>query len=78
MKKYLFIFVSLLALVGQANAQRCLPGMRGVELKGGFVDGVQKPVNYYLGVWLSTYTKSGNRWVYGSENHKQQYQYKDS
>lgn len=77
MKKYLFIFVALLALVGQANAQRCLPGMRGVELKGGFVDGVQKPVNYYLGVGLSTYTKSGNRWVFGAEYLNKQYEYKD-
>lgn len=77
MKKYLFIVVALLALVGQANAQRCLPGMRGVELKGGFVDGVQKPVNYYLGVGLSTYTKSGDRWVFGAEHLNKQYEYKD-
>ena len=77
MKKYLFVVVALLALVGQANAQRCLPGMRGVELKGGFVDGVQKPVNYYLGVGLSTYTKSGNRWVFGAEYLNKQYEYKD-
>ena len=67
MKKYLFVVVALLALVGQANAQRYLPGMRGVELRGGFVDGVQKPVNYYLGVGLSTYTKNGNRWVFGPD-----------
>ena len=77
MKKYLFIVVALLALVGQANAQRCLPGMRGVELKGGFVDGVQKPVNYYLGVGLSTYTTNGNRWVFGAEYLNKQYGYKD-
>lgn len=77
MKKYLFIVVALLALVGQANAQRCLPGMRGVELKGGFVDGVQKPVNYYLGVGLSTYTTNGNRWVFGAEYLNKQYEYKD-
>lgn len=67
MKKYLFVVVALLALVGQANTQRYLPGMRGVELRGGFVDGVQKPVNYYLGVGLSTYTKNGNRWMFGAE-----------
>ena len=77
MKKYLFIVVALLALTGQANAQRCLPGMRGVELKGGFVDGVQHPVNYYLGVGLSTYAKSGNRWVFGAEYLNKQYEYKD-
>lgn len=77
MKKYLFVVVALLALVGQANAQRYLPGMRGVELRGGFVDGVQKPVNYYFGVGLSTYTKNGNRWVFGAEYLNKQYEYKD-
>ncbi len=77
MKKYLFVVVALLALAGQANAQRYLPGMRGVELRGGFVDGVQKPVNYYCGVGLSTYTKSGNRWVFGAEYLSKQYEYKD-
>ena len=77
MKKYLIIVVALFALVGQANAQRYLPGMRGVELKGGFVDGVRKPVNYYLGVGLSTYTKSGNRWMFGAEYLNKQYEYKN-
>jgi len=77
MKKYLFIVVALLALTGQANAQRYLPSMRGVELRGGFVDGVQKPLNYYAGVGISTYTKNGNRWVFGGEYLSKQYKYKD-
>jgi hypothetical protein len=78
MKKYLFIVVTLLALTtGQANAQRYLPGMRGVELRGGFVDGIQKPVNYYAGVGLSTYTKNGNRWVFGAEYLSKEYAYKN-
>ncbi len=77
MKKYLYIIVALLALTGQANAQRYLPGMRGLELRGGFVDGVQKPLNYYTGIGLSTYTKNGNRWVFGAEYLSKQYAYKD-
>lgn len=77
MKKYLFIVVALLALCGQANAQRYLPGMRGVELRGGFVDGVQKPLNYYTGVGISTYTKNRNRWVFGAEYLSKQYEYKE-
>ena len=77
MKKYLFVVVALLALVGQANAQRYLPGMRGVEFKGGFVDGIKKPTNYYVGVGLSTYTKNGNRWVFGAEYLSKQYGYKE-
>lgn len=77
MKKYLFVVVALLALVGQANAQRYLPGMRGVEFKGGFVDGIEKLTNYYVGVGLSTYTKNGNRWVFGAEYLSKQYGYKE-
>lgn len=77
MKKYLFVVVALLALVGQANAQRYLPGMRGVEFKGGFVDGIEKPTNYYVDVGLSTYTKNGNRWVFGAEYLSKQYGYKE-
>lgn len=77
MKKYLFVVVALLALVGQANAQRYLPGMRGVEFKGGFVDGIEKPTNYYAGVGLSTYTQNGNHWVFGAEYLSKQYGYKE-
>lgn len=77
MKKYLFVVVALLALLGQANAQRYLPGMRGVEFKGGFVDGIEKPTDYYVGVGLSTYTKNGNRWVFGAEYLSKQYGYKE-
>ena len=72
----MFIIVALLALTGQANAQRCLRGMRGIELRGGFVDGVQKSLNYYGGITLSTYTKHGNRWVFGAEYLSKQYAYK--
>ena len=75
MKRWLFLMVCLLALVGQANAQRYLPKMKGIELRGGFVDGVQKPLNYYAGVGLSTYTKNSNRWVFGEEYLNKQYEY---
>lgn len=77
MKRMLFILVALLALTGQANAQRYLPGMRGIEMKGGFVDGFQSPVNYYMGAAISAYTKHGNRWVFGAEFLKKDYPYKD-
>lgn len=77
MRKALLLMVAMLALcVGQASAQRYLPGMRGIELRGGFVDGIQKPINYYAGVGFSTYTKNGNRWVFGAEYLSKQYEYK--
>ena len=69
MKKYMFIIVAAMLVLfgGQANAQRCLPGMRGIELRGGFTDGFGKPVDFYTGIAMSTYTKHANRWVVGAE-----------
>ena len=62
--KVLFI-VTLLSvlLAGRAEAQRCMPKMRGIELKAGLngADG------YVLGATLSSYAKGGNKWVYGVE-----------
>ena len=51
MKKYLFLFVTAVSLAlfsGRAHAQRYLPGMKGVELRGGFANGSKSPLNYYL------------------------------
>lgn len=72
MRKFLFFVVASLALVGQANAQRCLPGMRGVQLTTGMTDGFynranQNETGYYFGTALSTYTIGGNKWVFGGE-----------
>ena len=77
MRKVIFIMVAMLALcVGQANAQRYLPKMKGIELRGGFVDGVGQPLNYYGGIAISTYTKHQNRWVFGVEYLTKHYEYK--
>jgi len=77
MRKALFIMVAMLALcTGQANAQRYIPKMKGIELRGGFVDGVQKPLNYYGGIAISTYTKNQNRWFFGGEYLTKHYEYK--
>ena len=56
MKKYLFLFVAVVSLAlspGQAYAQRYLPKMMGVELRGGFVNGSKSPLNYYTGIAMS-------------------------
>ncbi len=79
MKKYLFLFfviVSLALSTGQAYAQRYLPGMKGVEVKGGFVNGLKTPQNYYTGIALSEYTKKANRWVVGVEYLLKNYDYR--
>ena len=64
------IFASLALFTGQAHAQRCLPKMQGIEVKANMADGFKLGGNdggYSLGAILSTYTKGGNKWVFGGE-----------
>ena len=65
----------------QAHAQRCLPGMKGLQVTGGMADGVhwnsKSDFAYYFGAAMSTYTKNGNRWVIGGEYLEKRYNYKD-
>ena len=83
MKKFLFFLVASLALIGQANAQRCLPRMRGVQLTTGMADGFYNRANqdetgYYFGAALSTYSVGGNKWVFGGEYLQKYNPYKDT
>ena len=71
MRAYIIALVASLALfAGQAHAQRYLPGMRGIEVKANLADGFRPGGNdggYSFGAALSTYTKKGNKWVFGGE-----------
>ena len=71
MRKHIVIIISSLALfTGQAHAQRCLPKMQGIEVKANMADGFNLGGNdggYSLGAAISTYTKGGNKWVFGGE-----------
>ena len=69
--------VSLALFSGRAHAQRCLPGMTGVEFRGGFVNGSKSSLNYYTGFAVSGYTKRANRWVVGAEYLQKHYGYRD-
>ena len=71
MRIRILIIIMCLALFGQAHAQRYLPGMKGIQVTAGAVDGFklsrQDGQAFSLGAALATYTKSGNRWVFGGE-----------
>ena len=71
MRKYIaIIFASLALFTGQAHAQRCLPKMQGIEVRANMADGFNPGGNdggYSIGTALSTYTKGGNKWVFGGE-----------
>ena len=80
MKKYLFLFVTAVSLAlfpGRAHAQRYLPGMKGVELRGGFANGSKSPLNHYAGFAVSRYTKRADRWVIGAEYLMKNYGYRN-
>jgi hypothetical protein len=70
-----------LACIGQAHAQRYLPGQKGIQMTGGFADGfsIEKKDGqaFYGGIGLSAYTQNGNRWVFGAEYLQKNYKYKD-
>ena len=80
MKRIVLLMTLCLALIGQAHAQRYLPGQKGLQFTASAVDG------FYLekgdkqafagGIALSTYTKNGNRWVFGAEYLQKSYLYK--
>ena len=79
MRKVIYLCVAVVSLAlfsGQAYAQRYLPKMKGVELRGGFVNGSKSPLNYYTGIAMSGYTKKANRWVVGAEYLLKNYDYR--
>lgn len=79
--KIALILILSLVLIGQAQAQRYLPGQKGVQVTGGFVDGFnlknQDGQAFFGGIALSTYTKNGNRWVFGAEYLQKRHEYKN-
>lgn len=80
MRKVVCIMIAVVSLAlfpGRAHAQRCLPGMLGVELRGGFANGSKSPLNYYTGFAVSGYTKKANRWVVGAEYLQKNYEYRN-
>ena len=79
-----FLFVVSLALfAGQAHAQRCLPGMKGICLTAGMADGFYSPssknkTGYSFGASLATYAKGGHQWVFGAEYRRRYHPYRES
>lgn len=81
MKRFLFLLVASLTLfTGAAHAQRALPGMRGIELRGGMADGfctsASRDAGYWFGVAMHRYTKHADKWVFGVEYLSRYYPYK--
>lgn len=83
-KQSLLLLVAMLALiVGQAKAQRCLPGMKGVQFNAAMADGFyskasRNDAGFAFGLAVSTYTKGGNKWMLGVEMMQRYYPYRNT
>ena len=80
---FIMAFVLCLVFTDQAHAQRQLPGMRGIQVTGGMVDGfysskTKNETGYYIGAAMATYTKNANKWVFGAEFMNRYYPYKET
>lgn len=66
----------------QAHAQRCLPGMKGIQFTGGLSDDLRwksgNGFGYHAGIAVSTYTRNAHHWVVGAEYLEKRYGYRGS
>ena len=74
MKRAIFILTLGLCLLlsDGAHAQRALPAMRGLEIRGGMADGFytrdsRSETGYWFGLAMSRYAKNADKWVFGAE-----------
>jgi hypothetical protein len=71
-KSVIMCLVALCLSCFYAQAQRYLPGQHGLQITAGTVNGFtldesNEHFGAHAGVALSTYTKNGNRWVFGGD-----------
>lgn len=84
MRTAVILIVTALCFVmsNKAHAQRALPGMQGLQITGGMVDGIYSKDNrnesgYYFGAAMATYSKNANKWVFGAEYLRRNYTYEN-
>lgn len=70
--RLLLLTLLLAVTAGRTAAQRCLPGMKGVQFSADMVDGFYLPTGndgtgYASSLAFFNYVKGGNKWVYGVE-----------
>ena len=82
MKRTTFLIAAVLCLVfaDRAQAQRRLPSQQGIQLTAGMVnrfntDNKSGGSHFHVGAAFSSYTKSGNYWLFGGEYLQKRYLY---
>lgn len=76
MKHAALILLLLSITLAGTKAQRCLPGMKAMELHYGAVDGDWNSRNFYFGIARSQYVENCNKWVFGAEFLTKGYEYR--
>jgi hypothetical protein len=77
MKRIVIMLTVALCLSGRAQAQRCLPGQKGIQFTAGTVNGVNIRKGFHGSIAYSVYTKNANRRVFSVEYLEKRYPYKD-
>lgn len=81
MIRTLILALALMLGATAANAQRYLPGQRGIEISGGLADGFELSRKdgqaFYGNIGMSTYNKKGNRCVFGAEYFQRLHGYRE-
>ena len=81
-KIILLLMLFAVCLLNQSHAQRCLPGMRGIQLTSGLSDDMRLKsgdgFGYHAGIAVSTYAKNAHRWVIGAEYLEMRYAYRNN
>ncbi|MDR0873134.1 MAG: conjugal transfer protein TraO [Prevotellaceae bacterium] len=73
--KIILLIALCLAVCSQAQAQRCLPGQKGILFTAGAVNSLKS--DFHGGIAYSVYTKNANYWVFGSEYLEKRFSYKN-
>ena len=71
--RLLLLTLLLAVTAGRTAAQRCLPGMKGVQFSADMIDGFYSTkagdgTGYAFSLAFFNYVKGGNKWVYGVES----------
>jgi len=75
MKNRIIFVISLILLTVCVQAQRRLPGQRGLQATAGTVGGFDKSA-FHCGFAFSQFTRNQNRWTFGAEYLLKKLQYK--
>jgi hypothetical protein len=76
MKQFIVLLFAVVVISIPSNAQRYLPGQRGIQFSYGTVNGIKPQQAFYIGGALSTYKQKDSRWVIGAEYLQKLFDYK--